>query len=81
MNASLDTDVSEFNLIVAKFENPMEFSSRIKTTIRRFSKKKGTKRDLEWLQSYCSEKQIDYHKRIFELLEYLSTLERILHLS
>jgi predicted nucleic acid-binding protein len=66
----------EFDIVVAKLEKPMEFSSRIKRTIRRFTGKEAEKRDLEWFRSYCAEKQIDYHKRIRDLLDYLRTLEK-----
>ena len=66
----------EFDAVVAQFEKPMEFSTRIKITIRRFVGKSAEKRDLEWLESYCSEKQIDYRNKIRELLDYLRTLEK-----
>jgi hypothetical protein len=66
----------EFDIVVAKFEKPMEFLPRIKITIRRFWGKGAEKRDLEWFESYCSEKRIDYRKRILELLDFLKTLEK-----
>lgn len=77
LNSNLTTSEfhKEFDVVVAKFEKPMEFSSRIKIAIRRFRGKSAEKRDLEWFESYCKEKQIDYYKRICELLDYLRTLE------
>ena len=59
----------EFDIVVAQLERPMEFSTRIKITIRRFVGRNAEKRDLEWLESYCSEKQIDFRNRIRELLD------------
>jgi hypothetical protein len=78
LNSELTTSElhGEFDIVVAKFEKPMEFSSRIKITIRRFVGKSAEKRDLEWLESYCSDRQIDYRNRIHELLDYLRTLEK-----
>ncbi len=78
LNSELTTSElhGEFDIVVTKFERQMEFSGRIKTTIRRFIGKKAEKRDLEWFKSYCNEKQIDYRKKIDELLGYLRTLEK-----
>jgi hypothetical protein len=78
LNSELTTSElhREFDAVVAQLERPMEFSTRIKITIRRFAGRNAEKRDLEWLESYCSEKQINYHNRIHELLDYLRTLEK-----
>ena len=55
-------------------ENPMNFRSRILTSIRRFSEKYGTKRDLEWMNQFCSGRGIDFKKQVRELKPLLESL-------
>ena len=55
-------------------ERPMNFRSKILATIRRFSEKFGTKRDLEWMKQYCSARNIDFKKKVRELRPFLDGL-------
>lgn len=44
--------------------HPMNFQTKILLTVRRFSRKYGSKRDNDWLESYCKEKNIDLIKKM-----------------
>ena len=55
-------------------ERPMKFRSKILATIRRFSERSGTARDLEWMKQYCSELNIDFKKKVRDLKPLLESL-------
>ena len=59
---------------IAYPEYPMSFLSRIKRVVKRFGKN-GTNRDQKWLESFCLEKDIDYHKKMKELKDNLLRLD------
>lgn len=54
--------------------NPMNFRSKILTNIRRFSESNGTKRDLEWMDRFCSERGIDFRKKVKDIRPLLESL-------
>lgn len=54
--------------------NPMNFRSRMLTTVRRFSNKYGTKRDIMWINEFCNNRNINYKNKMLELKEFLETL-------
>lgn len=53
----------------------MKFRSRMLSTVRRFSYKKGTKRDCDWIQSYCKSESINYKSMMIGLKQYLLQIE------
>lgn len=55
-------------------QHPMNFRSRIIATVRRFSERNGTKRDIEWLRSFCEEKNINFKAKMRELKLFLESL-------
>ena len=54
--------------------NPMNFRSRMITTVRRFSNKYGTKRDIMWINEFCNNRNINYKSKMIELKRLLNTL-------
>ena len=66
----------EFVNVTSKSMNqhPMSFRSRVLRTVRRFSLRNGTKRDYDWVQSYCESKNINYKAKMIRLKDYLSKL-------
>lgn len=54
--------------------NPMNFRSRMLTTVRRFSNKHGTKRDIRWINEFCNNRNINYKSKMIELKRLLNTL-------
>ena len=56
-------------------ERPMKFRSKILATIRRFSERSGTARDLEWMKQYCSKLNIDFKKKVRDIKPLLESLE------
>ncbi len=66
----------EFNEITSKSMNgrPMNFRSRMLRTVRRFSYKSGTKRDCDWIHSYCKSNSINYKRKMIGLKQYLSQI-------
>jgi len=66
----------EFDLVTSKSmsEKPMNFRSRMLKTVRRFSSK-GTKRDYDWIQSYCKSGNINYSNKMMGFKQYLSHIE------
>lgn len=54
---------------------PMNFRNRMLMTARRFSQKHGTKRDCNWVKSFCKRQQIDYNIKMRRLKGYLSGLD------
>ncbi len=67
---------SDYDLIniTAYPDHPMDFQSRIKRVVRRFSKH-GTERDIEWINSFCREQHIDYRARMRLLRAHLMEIE------
>ncbi|WP_069651045.1 hypothetical protein [Caloranaerobacter ferrireducens] len=61
----------DFEAVNCVLDKPMDFCSRIKRTVRRFSQKYGKKRDREWIENYCKEKNIDFSKKMIELKKFL----------
>lgn len=66
----------EFNEVTFKSMNryPMKFKSRIARTVKRFSKNYGSMRDVDWIQVYCKDENINYRVKMIELKRYLRTL-------
>jgi hypothetical protein len=54
--------------------HPMNFRSKISITVRRFSRKYGTKRDNDWIEAYCSGKGIDLKVKMQELKTYIQSI-------
>lgn len=54
--------------------HPMNFRSRMITTVRRFSDKHGTKRDIIWIKEFCNNRNINYKNKMLELKRFLKTL-------
>lgn len=52
----------------------MNFRSRMLTTVRRFSNKYGTKRDIKWINEFCNNRNINYKDKVSELKRLLKTL-------
>ena len=46
-------------------------------TVRRFSKKNGSDRDCDWIDSYCRSNKIDFKRKMKELKNYLSSIDWI----
>lgn len=59
---------------IAYPERPMNFISRIKRVVRRFSSH-GTNRDFVWMRSFCSARNIDYNRKMQLLFPHLKNLE------
>lgn len=66
----------EFEEVTSKSmaEYPMNFRSRMLTTVRRFSNKYGTKRDQKWIKDFCTSKDIDFNNKMKKLKVFLKTL-------
>ncbi|SHI53757.1 PIN domain-containing protein [Lutispora thermophila] len=62
----------EINL--ASMSRPMEFRSRMLSAVKRFTKKYGTVRDLQWISNYCTEKSIDFNDKMKELKSFLEKI-------
>lgn len=67
----------EFDLVTIKSmsQRPMSFRSRMMQTVRRFSKKNGSDRDCDWIDSYCRSNKIDFKRKMKELKNYLSSID------
>ena len=59
---------------IAYPERPMNFISRIKRVVRRFSSH-GTNRDFVWMRSFCSARNIDYNRKMQLLFPHLKNVE------
>lgn len=55
-------------------KHPMDFISRIKRVVRRFSRH-GTKRDRAWMDNFCQMNAIDYRQKMQALLRHLQEEE------
>jgi hypothetical protein len=55
-------------------ERPMNFRSRMLSTVRRFTKRYGTERDLNWINSFCTEKNVNLSDKMKELRSFLDAL-------
>lgn len=55
-------------------EYPMNFRSRMLTTVRRFSNKHGTNRDIKWINEFCNNRNINYKDKVYKLKGLLETL-------
>ncbi|WP_411679871.1 hypothetical protein [Clostridium thailandense] len=55
-------------------QHPMNFRTKISLTVRRFSRKYGSKRDNDWLENYCNEKDINLKGKMQELKTFLKAL-------
>ena len=75
---SLHEMKSDFeNVTLTSMPNhPMQFRPRITSVVRRFSKKAGTERDVDWMAQYCQDNAVDYRKKMLELQEFLNALIR-----
>lgn len=62
----------DYDLIneIAYPKHPMNFISRIKRVVRRFSKN-GSDRDIKWMRDFCNEKHINYRNAMRELKSHL----------
>lgn len=75
-NLSVEDMHKEFNYVTNKTmgKYPMNFRHKILRTVRRFSKKNGTRRDYDWIEKYCENKKIVYHLKMQELKNYLHNI-------
>jgi hypothetical protein len=55
-------------------DRPMNFRSRMLSTVRRFTKKYGTERDLKWIDSYCLERNVNLNNKMKEFRSFLETM-------
>ncbi len=55
---------------IAYPDRPMSFHNRIARTVQRFSRR-GTKRDIRWMENFCREKNIDYRYKMQLLQRHL----------
>ena len=55
-------------------KRPMNFRGRMLTTVRRFSNRHGTKRDIMWINRFCNSRNVDYKSKMMELKRLLNTL-------
>ncbi len=60
--------------VASMSSHPMNFRSKISITVRRFSRKHGTKRDNDWLEAYCREKGIDLKAKMQELKAFIQSV-------
>jgi hypothetical protein len=67
---------SEFEKVTSSSmqKYPMNFRSRMLTTVKRFSNKYGTKRDTKWIKQFCNNRNINYKDKLSELKRLLETL-------
>ena len=67
---------SEFEKVTSSSmqKYPMNFRSRMLTTVKRFSNKYGTKRDTKWIKQFCNNRNINYKYKLSELKRLLETL-------
>lgn len=54
--------------------HPMNFRTKISLTVRRFSRKYGSKRDNDWLDTYCKERDIDLKSKMIELKMFIQSM-------
>ncbi len=59
--------------VASMAEHPMRFTTKIKATVRRFSKY-GTERDIKWRDDFCKAHDINFNKKMIELRDLLGTL-------
>lgn len=52
----------------------MNFKNKMLITVNRFSSKRGTSRDLNWLSEFCENRDIDFKYKMKELKAYLEGL-------
>jgi len=55
-------------------ERPMNFNSKIKATVRRFTKG-GSERDLKWRDDFCNKQSINLKQRMQELKQFLNNFK------
>lgn len=60
----------EFNAISSRLEHPMDFSAKLRKTLRRFGRY-GTERDRKWIETYCQERGIQYQTKVQQLTDFL----------
>lgn len=74
---AFDDFFKEYNHInkIAYPNRPMGFVSRIKRVVRRFSRR-GTKRDMKWMDNFCKDKGINYKEKMRTLLLHLEEQEQ-----
>lgn len=60
---------------IAYPERPMNFLSRIKRVVRRFTHRKGTNRDILWMKEFCQSKEVDYNYKMKLLLQHLKEIQ------
>lgn len=56
-------------------DHPMNFTRRIRRVIRRFGKN-GTNRDIQWMNNFCTNYQINYEQKMKALLPHLIEEDR-----
>ncbi len=44
-------------------------------TARRFSRKHGRDRDIDWIYTFCEQRDIDYKQKMIGMQEFLHTIE------
>lgn len=55
-------------------EHPMNFRSRMLSTVKRFANKNGSKRDTDWIRDFCSQNHINFKAKMQELRPFLDNL-------
>ncbi len=55
-------------------DRPMNFRSRMLCTVRRFTKRYGTERDLQWIGNFCTKRNINMNGKMKSLKLFLKTM-------
>jgi hypothetical protein len=56
-------------------QRPLNFRSRMLSTVKRFTKKYGSERDLQWIDNFCIEKDVNLKNKMKELRLFLESLQ------
>ena len=70
---TIDQLHSDFNKVSGLLEHPMNFNSKMKITIRRFGPQ-GSKRDRNWIATYCQQCSADYETKVMQIKEYIKNV-------
>lgn len=54
--------------------HPMNFRTKISLTVRRFSRKYGSKRDNDWLENYCQGRNVNLKEKMQELKIFIESM-------
>lgn len=53
---------------------PMNFPKKLSLTVKRFSRRYGRERDIEWIETYCHKKEIELKTKMQKLKAYLKSM-------